>query len=150
MYICLTKTKKELKMKKVVFTIDVTKVHSEKKLQMVKMIKEQLGLGLKDAKELCDEIWQRGEVTYEVGKNFNIKRLIDAVKEHSSTFSSTLSVKSNDRLVKIMSLGMCDKDHYLEYMSENFVVKDGFIEELLKDKDKSELTYLFNKYFVIG
>lgn len=113
------------------------------------MIKEQLGLGLKDAKELCDEICQKGEVTYEVGKNFDIKRLTSTVKEYSSKFNSTLRVKSNDRLVKLMSLGICDKEHYLDYMSEHFLANEGFIEDLLKDKDKSELTYLFNKYFVI-
>jgi hypothetical protein len=135
------------------------------KLAFVKLIKECSGLGLKEAKDLCDNIHSYPERVYEMpirdwethdyitGKTTPAitdfrKKFITEIKNTGGRFVINGGVQW-ERDVKMLQLGIAEKSDYTEFMKDYILNKFDNSEDLLifvLDKfSKEDLQEAFNK-----
>jgi hypothetical protein len=135
------------------------------KLAFVKLIKECSGLGLKEAKDLCDELHARPDIVrempirdwetydYSTGKttpaNTDFRRKFTTeIKNIEGKFVVNGGVQW-DRNVKMLQLGIAEKSEYAEFMKDYILNKFDNSEDLLTfvlDKfSKEDLQEVFNK-----
>jgi hypothetical protein len=135
------------------------------KLAFVKLIKECSGLGLKEAKDLCDNIHNYPERVHEMPirdwetYDYNTGVTTPATTDYRIKF--TTEIKNIEgryvvnggiqwqRNVKMLSLGIADKPDYIEFMKDYILNKFDNSEDILTfvlDKlSKEDLQEIFNK-----
>lgn len=135
------------------------------KLAFVKLIKECSGLGLKEAKDLCDDLHKYPEVVREMpirdweDYDYTTGKTTPAITDFRKKF--TTEIKNIDgkfivnggiqweRDVKMLQLGIAEKSDYTEFMKDYILNKFDNSEDLLTfvlDKfSKEDLQELFNK-----
>jgi hypothetical protein len=116
----------------------------EQKLQFVKIIHENTrirGYGLRGSKDICEDIFTNFEtgnlrsVEFEVD---NRDKLFNDLKEVYSTSEFSLNGGiQHDRDVKILQLGLGEKEDYVNYFIEN-----------IKFLDDDKISTLFNNLSV--
>lgn len=135
------------------------------KLNFVKLVKDCSGLGLKDAKDLCDNIHGFPERTFEMpirdwetydystgattpAKIDYRKKFIDEIKNIDGKFLVNGGTQW-DRNIKMMKLGISDKSDYTDFLKEYILNKFGDSEEILnfvlQKFSKEDLQEIFNK-----
>jgi hypothetical protein len=136
------------------------------KLAFVKLIKDCSGLGLREAKDLCDDLHSYPEIVrdmpvrdwetydYNTGKyntpsNTNYaKKFATEIKNVGGRFIVNGGVQW-ERDVKMLQLGIAEKSDYTEFMKDYILNKFDNSEELLTfvlDKfSKEDLQEIFNK-----
>jgi len=135
------------------------------KLAFVKLIKECSGLGLKESKDLCDDLhnypiivrempirdWK--DYDYSTGKSTPAttdyrKKFTTEIKDVGGRFIVNGGVQW-ERNVKMLSLGIGDKTDYAEFMKDYILNKFDNSEDILTfvlDKlSKEDLQEIFNK-----
>jgi hypothetical protein len=147
-------------------TIKIKLVESTpNKLAFVKLIKECSGLGLKESKDLCDELHARPKVVqempirdwesydYTTGKSipattYYRRKFTTEIKDIGGRFIINGGVQWQ-RNVKMLSLGIADKPDYAEFMKDYILNKFDNSEDILTfvlDKlSKEDLQEIFNK-----
>jgi hypothetical protein len=135
------------------------------KLFFVKLIKDCSGLGLKESKDLCDDLHKNPDVArempirdwesydYSTGKSTPAitdfrKKFIDEIKDVGGKFVVNGGVQW-ERNIKMLSLGIADKPDYTEFMKDYILNKFDNSEDILifvLDKlSKEDLQEIFNK-----
>jgi hypothetical protein len=135
------------------------------KLAFVKLIKDCSGLGLKESKDLCDDLHKNPDVArempirdwetydYSTGKttpaNTDFRRKFNTeIKNVGGKFVVNGGVQW-DRNVKMLQLGIAEKSEYTEFMKDYILNKFDNSEDLLTfvlDKfSKEDLQEVFNK-----
>jgi hypothetical protein len=132
-----------------------------KKLGMVKAVKDATGLGLKEAKNICDKLCDNFKLGYSGECQLILKpggnpRLIeDKLREALSECTGCYEVLGRqwDRQIKLLSLGIGDSLDYnnfiSEYLSYKFIGKDiQYIQlevvKLLEGVDSIQVEKMFN------
>jgi hypothetical protein len=135
------------------------------KLAFVKLIKECSGLGLKEAKELCDELHSRPDIVLEMPirdwetYDYNTGATTPATTDYRRKFTTEIkNIEGKffvnggvqwDRNVKMLQLGIAEKSEYTEFMKDYILNKFDNSEDLLTfvlDKfSKEDLQEVFNK-----
>jgi len=135
------------------------------KLVFVKLIKECSGLGLKDAKDLCDNIHDYPERVHEMPVrdwetyDYNTGATTPATTDYRRKFTTEIkNIEGKfvvnggvqwDRNVKMLQLGIADKPDYTNFMKDYILNKFDNSEDLLTfvlDKlSKEDLQEIFNK-----
>ena len=135
------------------------------KLAFVKLIKECSGLGLKEAKDLCDNIHSYSERVHEMPirdwENYDYstgvttpattdyrRKFTTEIKNIEGKFVVNCGVQW-DRNVKMLQLGIADKSDYTEFMKDYILNKFDNSEDLLtfvlNKLSKEDLQEAFNK-----
>lgn len=138
---------------------------TSEKLKFVKLIKDCSGLGLKEAKDLCDELHRNPSIVqvmpirdwetydYNTGKTTPTtidyrKKFATEIKNISGNFIVNGGVQW-ERNVKMLTLGIADKTDYAEFMKDYILNKFDNSEDILTfvlDKlSKEDLQEIFNK-----
>ena len=136
------------------------------KLAFVKLIKECSGLGLKESKDLCDELHARPKIVQEMpirdweDKNWSTGAIIrPANTNYARKFATEIKNVGGkfivnggvqwERDVKMLQLGIAEKSDYTEFMKDYILNKFDNSEDLLTfvlDKfSKEDLQEIFNK-----
>lgn len=140
-----------------------------KKLQLIKLIKDCSGIGLKEAKDLCDNLhafpdksWPMEIKDWETqtieGKKIPTNRdfkseFIQGLKEIPGKFLITGS-KEWQRDTKLMKLGMAENEEVIKTLTEYILTKcehsKDILEEALNKLDTHELIELIGKINCTG
>jgi len=135
------------------------------KLAFVKLIKDCSGLGLREAKDLCDNIHGNPEKVHEMpirdweSMDYNTGKTTPAITDFRKKFNTEIKNVGGrfivnggvqwDRNVKMLTLGIAEKSDYIEFMKDYILNKFGNSEDLLTfvlDKiSKEDLQEIFNK-----
>jgi hypothetical protein len=135
------------------------------KLAFVKLIKDCSGLGLKEAKDLCDELHNRPSIVQEMpirdweSYDYTTGKTTPTTTDYRKKFSTEIKNISGkfiinggvqwDRNVKMLKLGIAEKSEYTEFMKDYILNKFDNSEDLLTfvlDKfSKEDLQEVFNK-----
>jgi hypothetical protein len=135
------------------------------KLAFVKLMKECSGLGLKEAKDLCDDLHQNPHIVREMpirdweSYDYNTGVTTPATTDYRRKFTTEIKDVGGrfvvnggvqwDRNVKMLQLGIADKPDYIEFMKDYILNKFDNSEDLLTfvlDKlSKEDLQEVFNK-----
>lgn len=118
-------------------------VASNSKLRSVKAIKDLTGLGLKDSKYLCDDLYDSP----------NIPKLIECrvietldIKKILSDFPPEIKVSfiEEERNIKLLSLGMGELEDYQESLEYylGFETKSPIIKEIISILTKEQMIHL--------
>jgi len=121
---------------------------SGQKLQVIKLIKELTGLGLKEAKDICDVAWNTLQPMELLISNSDVET---AKREFASC---GLTVQANDRERKMKRILYVDQSLCIKDMLSDVAKWDTL--SLITDEDKEKLTYnqcrekaveqIFNRY----
>ena len=147
-------------------TIKIKLVESTpNKLLFVKLIKECSGLGLKEAKDLCDELHAKPNIVQEIPirdwetHDYSTGKSTPAITDFRKKFATEIKDVGGkfvvnggvqwERNVKMLSLGIADKPDYAEFMKDYILNKFDNSEDILTfvlDKlSKEDLQEIFNK-----
>jgi len=129
------------------------------KIQFVKLIKDCTGLGLKEAKNVCDRLHDRPDLIEEI-------TVLDSVDENGITYSRKFinGMKEFvlgefivtgglqwDRNIKMLSLGIADESEYIDFVNEflidnrNLEKSEDILRFALSKLSKEELQEVFNE-----
>ena len=129
------------------------------KLQFVKLIKDCTGLGLKDAKNVCDRLHDRPDLIEEI-------TVLDSIDENGITYSKKFinGMKELvlgkfivngglqwDRNIKMLSLGIADEFEYIDFVNEflidnrNLEKSEDILRFALSKLSKEELQEVFTE-----
>jgi len=129
------------------------------KLQFVKLIKDCTGLGLKEAKNVCDRL-------HDIPNTIEEITVLDSVDENGITYSRKFinGMKEFvlgefivtgglqwDRNIKMLSLGIADESEYIDFVNEflidnrNLEVSETILRFALSKLSKDELQEVFNE-----
>jgi hypothetical protein len=138
--------------------ISIKLIHpSTTKLMLVKLIKDCSGLGLKDSKDICDELHSNpGKVVKmqvlpvsQDGTNY-IKKFISELKGMSGQFEVTGGTEWQ-RNYKMLAIGLGDRSEYVdfitEHISDNRTLEESkdLIKFIIKKLTKKEIEEVFSK-----
>ena len=135
------------------------------KLAFVKLIKECSGLGLKEAKDLCDDLHNHPHIVREMpirdweSYDYTTSKSTPAITDFRKKFITEIKNVGGrfvvnggvqwDRNVKMLKLGISDKSDYTEFMKDYILNKFDNSEDILTfvlDKlSKEDLQEIFNK-----
>lgn len=135
------------------------------KLAFVKLIKDCSGLGLKESKDLCDELHNRPSIVQEMpirdweSYDYTTGKSTPAITDFRKKFATEIKNVGGrfvvnggvqwERNVKMLSLGIADKPDYAEFMKDYILNKFDNSEDILTfvlDKlSKEDLQEIFNK-----
>jgi hypothetical protein len=135
------------------------------KLAFVKLIKDCSGLGLREAKDLCDELHNRPSIVQEMpirdweSYDYTTGKSTPAITDFRKKFTTEIKDVGGkfvvnggvqwERNVKMLSLGIADKLDYAEFMKDYILNKFDNSEDILTfvlDKlSKEDLQEIFNK-----
>jgi peptidyl-tRNA hydrolase len=124
---------------------------------LVKLIKDCSGLGLKDSKDICDELHSNpGKVVKmqvlpvsQDGTNY-IKKFISELKGMSGQFEVT-GGREWQRNYKMLSIGLGDKSEYVDFISQhisdNRALEESkdLIKFIIEKLTKKEIEEIFSK-----
>ena len=129
------------------------------KLQFVKLIKDCTGLGLKDAKNVCDRLHDRPELIEEITVHDGIdengitysNKFINGMKELVLGKFIVTGGLQWDRNIKMLSLGIADESEYIDFTNEflidnrNLEVSETILRFALSKLSKEELQEVFTE-----
>lgn len=126
--------------------IKVIHVDNWKHLQFVKIIKEHTGLGLKDAKDLSDDI----KIIYD--RSYNKWVELDIITDSYSLkkdisyqgFRVEIIDQTEERNLKLMSIGLGDKSDLIESISKELSIE---LYSKVKNELSNDLDNIFKSYF---
>ena len=129
------------------------------KIQFVKLIKDCTGLGLKEAKNVCDRLHDRPDLIEEITVH-------DSIDENGITYSNKFINGMREviqgkfivtggiqwqRDIKMLSLGIADESEYIDFVNE-FLIDNRNLEKsqtilrfALSKLSKEELQEVFNE-----
>ena len=129
------------------------------KIQFVKLIKDCTGLGLKEAKNVCDRLHDRPDLIEEITVH-------DSIDENGITYSNKFINGMREviqgkfivtggiqwqRDIKMLSLGIADESEYIDFVNE-FLIDNRNLEKsqtilrfALSKLSKEELREVFNE-----
>ena len=130
---------------------------STTKLMLVKLIKDCSGLGLKDSKDICDELHSNpGKVVKmqvlpvsQDGTNY-IKKFISELKDISGKFEVNGGTQWQ-RNYKMLAIGLGEKSEYVDFISEhisdNITLEESkdLIKFIIDKLTKEEVEEIFSK-----
>lgn len=120
----------------------------EKSLMFVKIIKDYTGMGLKDSKDILDEIKEKKASTIELN-DVNVIRSLKN-KLHIENISVSVLWKEYERSKKLIKLELANEDSCREFLSEMLVSSveknSDIIEYSLSIMNKEQLKKIFDKY----
>lgn len=139
---------------------------TSQKLAFVKLIKDCSGLGLKEAKDLCDEMhanpginftmpirdweskdWNTGVIIQPANTNY-AKKFSTEIKNIEGEFIVNGGVQW-ERNVKMLKLGIADKSDYGEFMKDYILNKfdnsEDMLNFVLNKLSKEDLQEIFSK-----
>jgi hypothetical protein len=129
------------------------------KIQFVKLIKDCTGLGLKEAKNVCDRLHDRPDLIEEITVH-------DSIDENGITYSNKFINGMREviqgkfivtggiqwqRDIKMLSLGIADESEYIDFVNEflidnrNLEVSQTILRFALSKLSKEELREVFNE-----
>jgi hypothetical protein len=129
------------------------------KLQFVKLIKDCTGLGLKEAKNVCDRLHDRPDLIEEITVHDSIdengitysNKFINGMKEFVLGEFIVTGGLQWDRNIKMLSLGIADESEYIDFVNE-FLIDNRNLEKsqtilrfALSKLSKEELQEVFNE-----
>jgi hypothetical protein len=129
------------------------------KLQFVKLIKDCTGLGLKEAKNVCDRLHDRPDLIEEITVHDSIdengitysNKFINGMKEFVLGEFIVTGGLQWDRNIKMLSLGIADESEYIDFVNEflidnrNLEVSQTILRFALSKLSKEELREVFNE-----
>lgn len=135
------------------------------KLAFVKLIKDCSGLGLKEAKDLCDDLHRYPHIVREMpirdweSYDYTTGKSTPATTDYRKKFATEIKNISGkfivnggvqwERNVKMLKLGIADKSDYIDFMKDCILNKFDNSEDILTfvlDKlSKEDLQEIFNK-----
>jgi hypothetical protein len=129
------------------------------KLQFVKLIKDCTGLGLKEAKNVCDRLHDRPDLIEEITVHDSIdengitysNKFINGMKEFVLGEFIVTGGLQWDRNIKMLSLGIADESEYIDFVNEflidnrNLEVSQTILRFALSKLSKEELQEVFNE-----
>jgi hypothetical protein len=96
------------------------------KLQFVKLIKDCSGLGLRESKDLCDELHKNPHLVQDMP--VRISNAMEELVDYSSHFKSEIKNVGGkflvnggiqwERNIKILKLGICDESDYSDFIKD--------------------------------
>ncbi len=121
------------------------------KLPLVKLIKDCSNLGLKESKDICDNLHSNPSKSCEIpirqsdGIDFR-RRFIDGLKDIDGQFIVNGGAQW-ERNIKMLQLGIGEKDDYIEAISEDIKSSnsDNLLLFVLGKLTKEELKDAFNQ-----
>ena len=138
--------------------ISIKLIHpSATKLTLVKLIKDCSGLGLKDSKDICDELHLNPGKVVKMqvlpvaadGTNY-IRKFINELKEVDGMFEVTGGTEWQ-RNYKMLAIGLGDRSEYVdfitEHISDNRTLEESkdLIRFIIKKLTKKEIEEVFSK-----
>ena len=130
---------------------------SNTKLKLVKLIKDCSGLGLKDSKEVCDELHSNPGTVVKMkvlpvsldGTNY-VKKFINELKDMDGLFEVTGGTQWQ-RNYKMLAIGLGEKSEYIDFISEH--ISDNrtsdeskkLIKFIIEKLSKKEIEEIFSK-----
>jgi hypothetical protein len=129
------------------------------KIQFVKLIKDCTGLGLKEAKNVCDRLHDRPDLIEEITVHDSIdengitysRKFINGMKEFVLGEFIVTGGLQWDRNIKMLSLGIADESEYIDFVNEflidnrNLEVSQTILRFALSKLSKEELREVFNE-----
>jgi hypothetical protein len=129
------------------------------KIQFVKLIKDCTGLGLKEAKNVCDRLHDRPDLIEEITVHDSIdengitysNKFINGMKEFVLGEFIVTGGLQWDRNIKMLSLGIADESEYIDFVNEflidnrNLEVSQTILRFALSKLSKEELQEVFNE-----
>jgi hypothetical protein len=129
------------------------------KIQFVKLIKDCTGLGLKEAKNVCDRLHDRPDLIEEITVHDSIdengitysNKFINGMKEFVLGEFIVTGGLQWDRNIKMLSLGIADESEYIDFVNEflidnrNLEVSQTILRFALSKLSKEELREVFNE-----
>lgn len=130
---------------------------SNTKLKLVKLIKDCSGLGLKDSKDICDELHSNPGKSVKMqvlpvatdGTNY-IRKFINELKEVDGMFEVT-GGREWQRNYKMLAIGLGDRSEYVDFISEhisdNRTLEESknLIKFIIEKLSKKEIEEIFSK-----
>jgi hypothetical protein len=101
------------------------------KLQFVKTIKTFSGMGLKESKDLCDDMHDNINVYYNI--NIEVSKKEEFIKEIKYHFNDGVVVNGSlqyERAAKMLELGIGEKMDYIDF------IKDEIKTNILSDSEE--------------
>lgn len=127
---------------------------AKQKLQLVKLIKEFSGMGLRDSKDLCDSLHDNPHLYHDMPIDRTIT-IVDPVKRFTlelKNIDGQFLVNSGiqwERDVKILKLGIADKSDYSDflknYIFSSFENSENILNLALSKLSKEQLEEVFNQ-----
>ena len=123
------------------------------KLQLCKDIKIAAGIGLKESKDFCDEIFDGKVVTIDF-LDSECQEFVKKIKNWSSCYDpynnghqkGKFLITGDDqwmRNVKILSIGLAEKHEYVDFIKEYYIdnddIKEFILDYFLKKSKKNHL-----------
>ena len=123
----------------------------ESKLQLVKLIKDCSGLGLRESKDICDNLHAGMTQTFEVRQ--------DGIVNYANKFRKELNICGGkfqvsggtefQREFKMLDLGIGENEDYIEFITEyfenNFENQKEFLKFVLSKLDRHEIISVFER-----
>lgn len=128
------------------------------KLYFVKLIKDCTGLGLREAKDVCDRLHNRQDLIEEIIVKDNLdengvhysRKFIEGMKNIEGKFNVTGGIQWQ-RNLKMLSLGIADESDYIDFTNEflidnrNLEVSETILRFALSKLSKEDLQEVFTE-----
>ena len=132
--------------------VNIRLIKCDLKLQFIKIVKEYTGLGLRGAKDLCDNCLEKGYEKFTItDRDYN--NFVEDLKGIGEfEFSGGLAY---EREGKVLSLGIGECEDYISYILKkskmvSFEKNSKVLEYLLERLDKKELIVVLEKFMEYG
>lgn len=128
--------------------VNVKLIKCDVKLQFIKIVKEYTGLGLREAKDLCENCLEKGYEKFTI-KNRDYNNFVEELKSIGEfEFSGGLAY---EREGKVLSLGIGEREDYISYILDkskmvSFEKNSEVLAYLLDRLDKEELMVVLEKF----
>lgn len=119
----------------------------ESKLLFVKKLKEYTGLGLKDAKDIADSLFDDSNYSHRL--TFNCESVNKVREDFKNCGGETIIFGGEEYLreLKLLNIGLGEHSDYVNFILENL---DGqsinVIKSVIKDMKKEQLMKITNKF----
>ncbi len=124
---------------------------AESKLQLVKLIKDCSGLGLRESKDICDNLHAGMTQTFETRQDGIVnyaKKFREEIKNCGGKFIVSGGTEFL-REFKMLDLGIGDNEDYadfiVEYFENNFEDQKDFLKFVLSNLKREELISIFER-----
>ena len=137
LYICLMKNLVRIKLKNIQNPIT-------SKLNFVKMVKDLTGYGLKESKDVCDDIHCASNQ-----REIEVLDVENFIKQMTQNFGDYIDVyhPAYDRDLKILLVGVGDKTDYVDAITKLIEKNPDKMDKILKRFEKEDLIEILTEVY---
>ena len=127
------------------------KKNCQTKLMLVKILKNNTGLVLKDSKDICDKLhelpYRPVEFLLDTPVDINPNEYAKSFKEELSEMGLEFDMSGGtdfERNRKLLMLGLGDKEDYVSFLEENLIDQKELLNLVLNKLSKDDLKEIFD------